>query len=171
MTGVLLTVAVILLVAGIIFSILPPLPGPVISFSGLVVTHFASADTSISAFWLIVLGVGMIAVTIFDYIMPAIATKKSGGTKAGVWGGLIGTLVGVISPIPFGLIWGPLLGAIIGDLIGGNQIHAAMKSGLASFLGFVVATLMKVTYSVVVGIVILWEIGGQLIEFLGGWFA
>lgn len=159
----LIILAVLLLAGGIIFSVLPPLPGPILSYVALVVTHYASSETEVSTFWLISLAIGMVAVTLLDYLMPAAATKKFGGTKAGVYGGLIGTLVGVFSGIPFGIIIGPLFGAIIGDLIGGNQIRAAVKSGFASFLGFVLATLLKVAYSIVVGLVMIWNVGGMII--------
>lgn len=160
----LIIVAILLLAGGIIFSVLPPLPGPMLSYTALVVCHYASSETEVSTFWLIALAIGMVAVTIFDYLMPAVATKKFGGTKAGVWGGLIGTLVGVFSGIPFGIIIGPLFGAIIGDLIGGNQIRAAMKSGFASFLGFILATLLKVAYSIVVGLVMIWNVGSLIVQ-------
>lgn len=166
METLLLVLAVLLLVGGIIFSILPPLPGPILAYGALILTHFASDETAIGSGWFIFLGIGMVAVTVLDFLMPAVATKKYGGTRSGVYGGLIGTLVGVFSPIPFGIIWGPLLGAIVGDLIGGNQIKAAMKSGFAAFVGFVIATILKVIYSIFVGVVILWEIGSLVADFV-----
>lgn len=171
MEAFLIILAILLLAVGIIFSVLPPLPGPILSYIALVVTHYASEQTEVSTFWFVVLAIGMIAVTILDFLMPAAATKKFGGTRAGVWGGLIGTVVGVFSGIPFGIIIGPLFGAIIGDLIGGNQIRAAMKSGFGSFLGFVIATSLKVIYSIVVGLVMVWNISGHIIDRVSGWFA
>lgn len=170
MEALLLTLALVLLVGGIIFSVLPPLPGPILAYGALILTHYSSDETTISTGWFVFLGIGVAVVTVMDFLMPAVATKKFGGTKAGVWGGLIGTMIGVFSPIPFGIIWGPLLGAIVGDMIGGNQIKAAMKSGFAAFVGFIVATLFKVLYSVLVGAVIIWEIGSLMIDTIMGWF-
>lgn len=170
MEAFLLILAAVLLVSGIIFSVLPPLPGPILTYVGVVVTHFASDETTYSTFWLIAFAVMTLAVTVLDVLMPAAATKKFGGTKAGVWGGLIGTIVGIIVPIPLGLIWGPLLGAIVGDLIGGNRIRAAVKSGFGSFLGFVVATALKVIFSVIMGVTIAWRIGGVVMETVMAWF-
>jgi len=170
MEALLLILAAVLLVGAIIFSVLPPLPGPILAFVALIITHYASDETSISTGWFIFFGIGVVVVTVLDYLMPAVATKKFGGTQAGVWGGLIGTLIGVFSPIPFGIIWGPLLGAIIGDLIGGNQIKAATKSGFAAFIGFVIATILKVVFSVFVGVVMMWEIGSMLVAFIQGLF-
>ena len=165
-----LILALTLVVGGIIFSVLPPFPGPILCYLGILAAHFSGESGSFSTFWLIAFAVLTIAVTLFDVLMPAIATKKFGGTKAGIYGGLIGTLVGILIPIPFGIIWGPLLGAIIGDLVGGNQIRAAIKSGFGSFLGFIVATFLKVAVSIGMGIAVVWRIGEVVMDAMMGLF-
>lgn len=164
----LLILAMALVIGGIIFSVLPPLPGPILSYLGILAAHFSGELGSFSTFWLVTFAVLTIGVTLFDVLMPAIATKKFGGTKAGIYGGLIGTVVGIIVPIPFGIIWGPLLGAIVGDLIGGNQLRAAMKSGFGSFLGFVVATFLKVVVSISMGVAVVWRIGEVVVDAVMG---
>jgi uncharacterized protein YqgC (DUF456 family) len=165
---ILLILAMVFVVGGIIFSVLPPLPGPILSYLGILAAHFSGESGSFSTFWLVTFGVLTIAVTLFDVLMPAIATRKFGGTKAGIYGGLIGTLVGIIVPIPFGIIWGPLLGAIVGDLVGGNQIRAAVKSGFGSFLGFVIATFLKVMISIGMGVAVVWRIGEVVVDAMMG---
>lgn len=166
----LLILAIILLAAGIIFSVLPPLPGPLLSYMAMWAVHLSAPDNEFRSFWLITLGVVTVIILVIDYIMPAAATKKFGGTKAGIWGGLIGTVVGVFSGIPFGILLGPLLGAIIGDLIGGNQFRAALKSGFGSFVGFLVATFMKVVFSIVLGVFIIFNIGARVAQYVMGLF-
>ncbi|MCP4458863.1 MAG: DUF456 domain-containing protein [Cytophagales bacterium] len=160
----LLILAVLLLAGGIIFSVLPPIPGPLLAYLGMISTHYATVETSFSTFWLIFFGVVTALILVIDFILPVAATKKFGGTKAGIWGGIIGTVLGVILPIPFGIILGPLLGAIIGDLIGGNHIRAAMKSGFGSFLGFLLATSIKVIFSCIIGVLIFVKIGGLVFD-------
>ena len=155
----LLALALVLLVFGVIFSVIPPLPGPILSYIGLLVVHFSDADASFSTFGLIFWTVMVIAITVADYILPIMATKKFGGTKAGVWGGVIGALAGFILPIPFGVIIGPLVGAIVGDLIGGNHYKAAMRSGFGSFIGFLIATGLKVFVAFGIGIAVVLKIG------------
>ena len=170
METVLLILAVVLLVGGIIFSVLPPLPGPLMAFSGLLMTSFASTETKVATWLLIAVGVVAMIIQVADFILPAAATKKYGGTRAGIIGGLIGTIVGAFSGIPFGIILGPLLGAIIGDLVGGNHIRGAMKSGVASFVGFLLGTMVKITFSVIVGVIVMWEIGGLIISWISDLF-
>ena len=157
---VLLVILSILLIAGgVIFSVLPPLPGPLLSYGAMVSAHYISSETTFSTTSFIVWGIITLIVLVADYILPVAATKKFGGTKAGVIGGMIGMVAGVLLPIPFGIILGPLLGAIIGDLYGGNRIRSAFKSGFGSFLGFVVATSIKVLLSIIIGVIVVLKVG------------
>ena len=150
----LLILAILLLAGGLIFSVLPPIPGPVLAYAAMIVTHSASEETTFSMFWLVLFGISTVLILVVDFILPVATTKKFGGTNAGIWGGIIGTVLGVILPIPFGIILGPLLGAIIGDLIGGNHIRQATKSGFGSFIGFLLAMGMKVIFSCIIGVMI-----------------
>jgi len=157
--AILIILSFILIGTGIIFSVLPPLPGPILSYGALISAHYISLDTQFSTTSFIVWGIICLIITVADYLLPIAATKKFGGTKAGVIGGMIGVVAGGILPIPFGVIIGPLLGAIIGDLYGGNHIKSAVKSGFGSFLGFLLGTGLKVLYSVMLGVIITWKVG------------
>lgn len=159
MEAILVIVAVLLIAGGVIFSVLPPLPGPLLSYGALIAANSISEETSFSTTSFVVWGIIGAIVIVADYVLPVAATKKFGGTKAGVIGGMIGIVAGILLPIPFGIILGPLLGAIIGDLYGGNHIRSAFKSGFGSFLGFLVATSIKVLYSIILGGVVVWKVG------------
>ncbi|WP_420316841.1 DUF456 domain-containing protein [Ekhidna sp.] len=160
MEAFLIILAIILIAGGIIFSILPPLPGPLLTYGAMICAHTVSNDTEFSTTSFVVWAIIGIIILVADYVLPVAATKKFGGTKAGVIGGMIGMVAGVILPIPFGIILGPLLGAIIGDLYGGNRIRSAFKSGFGSFLGFIAATSLKLLYSIILGGIIVWKVGG-----------
>ncbi len=170
MEVLLVIISIALIAGGIIFSILPPLPGPLMTYGGLICTHYVSNDTQFSTTSFIIWGVIGAIILVADYVLPVAATKKFGGTKAGVIGGMIGTVAGILLPIPFGIILGPLLGAIIGDLYGGNRIKEAFKSGFGSFLGFLLATSMKLLYSVILGGVIAWKVGGFTVRSIAEMF-
>ncbi|MEQ9402607.1 MAG: DUF456 domain-containing protein [Cyclobacteriaceae bacterium] len=170
METLLVILSVLLIAGGVIFSVLPPLPGPLLSYGAMISAHFISEDTSFSTASFIVWGVIATIVIVADYALPIAATKKFGGTKAGVIGGMIGIAAGILLPIPFGIIIGPLLGAIIGDLYGGNHIKSAFKSGFGSFLGFLVATSIKVLYSIILGGVVIWEVGAFTFTAIKGLF-
>lgn len=161
--------SVALIAGGIIFSILPPIPGPLLTYGALITTHYLSEATSFSTTSFVIWGILGLLIVALDYVLPVAATRKFGGTRAGMIGGMIGTIGGVLLPIPFGIILGPLLGAIIGDLYGGNQIKSAFKSGFGSFLGFLAAVSLKLLYAIILGGVIAWKVGGLTIKALMDW--
>ena len=77
--------AVILGVLGIVGSIIPALPGPPLSWFGLLLmflrSHFYAVGDSFSSTALLIwLGI-TILVTVLDYIVPSWMTKISGGSK------------------------------------------------------------------------------------------
>ena len=145
---------------GILGCILPALPGPPISYAAIVLYHFMKGGGVFSfPFMVISFGV-VIAVVVLDYALPVYATKRFGGSKQGVWGGVIGLVVGLIfSPFGFiSIIICPLLGAIIGDMVGGREFHKAMQSGAGSFIGFMVATGVKLAVSITLTVFLIIEI-------------
>jgi uncharacterized protein YqgC (DUF456 family) len=94
--------------------------------------------------WLVIWAVIVIAVTVADFILPAMITKKMGGSKSGMWGATIGTIVGLFC-LPWGILFGPFFGAFVGEKIHGTKGKQAWKSALASFLGFLLSTGLKLT--------------------------
>jgi len=140
----------ICIIVGIIGCIAPGLPGPPISFAGLLLLHFTSKAAFSGEFLMIALAI-VVIIQILDYYIPVWCTKKFGGSKKGVWGSIIGLVVGIFSPIPFGFIIGPFLGAVIGELIDGKETLKALKSGFGAFVGFLLSTAAKLTVCFVFG--------------------
>lgn len=128
-------------------SVLPVLPGTPVSWAGLIVLHLAP---SIPFDWTLIIITGVIAIAIYvlDYIIPAIGTKKFGGSKAGTYGTFIGLLIGIFTLGPIGVIVGPFVGALVGEMAF-NQTEGkqAFKAALGSFIGFLASTFMKFTFT------------------------
>lgn len=141
-------VAALFMILGIIGSFIPVLPGPLTSWCGLLILHFTDA---IPMNWLF-LGIWLaiaILIWLLDYFIPAIGTKRFGGSKYGMIGTTIGLLVGLFSPIPFGIIIGPFVGALIGELINKSDKDTAIKAAFGSFLGFLTSTFLKFVFAVI----------------------
>ena len=138
--------AAFFVILGIIGSFLPVLPGPLTSWVGLLIFHLTDVVPMNWTFLIITLIVA-IAIWILDYIIPAIGTKRFGGSKAGMIGTSIGLIVGLLSPIPGGIIIGPFIGALVGELINKSEFDKAVKAAFGSFLGFLVGTLLKLIVS------------------------
>ncbi len=144
----LLIVAILLILAGLIGCIMPVLPGPPLSFVGLLFLHF-TRWANYSSNMLLILGLLAIAVTVLDYIVPVWGTKKFGGSKAGVWGAAIGLLIGLFFG-PAGIIIGPFLGAFVGEIIAKKESKDALKAAFGSFIGIMAGTVFKLICSGVI---------------------
>ena len=144
---VLLLVGSGIMILGILGCVLPVIPGPPVSFIGLLVlqfTKFADFSTRFLILW----GTVAVVVTILDYIVPIWGTKKFGGTKAGMWGAGIGLVIGIFFFPPIGIIVGPFAGAVIGEAIKGKKAGEAFKAGFGSFLGLLVGIILKLAVSI-----------------------
>ncbi|MDX1627522.1 MAG: DUF456 domain-containing protein [Fulvivirga sp.] len=136
----------ICMLTGLIGCLLPVLPGPPISYLGLLVLQLQENAPFSLKFMLIWAGITVI-VTVLDYVVPAYGTKHYGGSKWGIWGTVLGLIVGIFVFPPFGIIIGPVVGALIGEAISGKDSKAAFRAAFGSFVGFLFGTLIKLVAS------------------------
>lgn len=139
---ILIIIAALFMLLGILGSFLPVLPGPITSWIGLLIIHFTDAIPMNATFLIITFIIAAI-IWVLDYVIPAIGTKRFGGSKYGMVGTTIGLIVGLLSPIPGGIIIGPFVGALIGELINKNDSKTAVKAAFGSFIGFITSTFLK----------------------------
>lgn len=151
---VLIIIASILVIVGIIGCFLPVIPGPPISYAGVLVAYFVS-NTNIQISTLIILGVFMVIVTILDFWIPSLATKKFGGTKWGSRGCLIGMLASLVGLKWWAIFIAPFAGAFLGELfylkkhdmpVKGN-VKYLFKTALGAFVGMMCGIIIKLIYS------------------------
>jgi hypothetical protein len=130
-------------IAGVIGCILPIIPGPPLSYVGLLLLQLSS-EHPFTVQFLVIYAILTVLVVVLDYIIPIYGTKKLEGSKYGMWGSAVGLIIGLMFFFPFGIIIGPMLGAFIGELLmGGKTKDKALKSVFGSFLGFLVGTTIK----------------------------
>ena len=166
---VLLVIGFILILVGVLGSFLPVLPGPPISWLGLLLLHLTKAVPD--NWWF--LGITLVfalLITVMDYVIPAMGTKKFGGSKAGMIGTVVGLLVAIFFPIlgPFGIIIWPFVGALVGELSNKADQKTALKAAFGSFLGFLTGTFMKFLITIIYAGLFTWkaiEHGGELFTF------
>jgi uncharacterized protein len=131
----------LLMLAGILGSILPVLPGVPISWLGLLMIYLAP---SVPFDWVFLSITFVLAALLYllDYIIPAIGTKRFGGSRYGMIGATLGLLAGLFFP-PFGFIIGPFIGAFIGELLNIKTRHNALRAAFGSFVGLLASVFMK----------------------------
>ncbi len=166
---VLLVLGFILMLTGIMGSILPVLPGTPVSWVGLLLLYLTSAVPF--DWWF--LGITLvIALVVFamDYIIPAMGTRRFGGTRSGMIGTTLGLVVAIIFPVLgiFGIVFWPFLGAFLGELVNKADQKSALKAAFGSFIGFLTGTFLKYVVTVIfLGLFIAkaWEYRAELFPF------
>lgn len=159
----------LLMLIGILGSFLPVLPGPPVSWIGLLLLYLTKVVPDDWVFLGITLVIALVVFAL-DYIIPAVGTKKFGGTRAGMIGTTLGLLVALIFPIlgPLGLIIWPFVGALVGELMNKADNKTAAKAAFGSFIGFLTGTFLKFMVTVVyLGLFIstAWEYKGVLFPY------
>ncbi len=144
---ILASFAVVLMLLGIIGCLVPVLPGPPISYIGVLLLH-VTRFAHFSSTMLITLGALALVVTLIDYIVPVWGTKQFGGSKYGIRGATVGLIIGLFLG-PAGIIVGPFIGAFVGELIFKDDIRYALKAGFGSLLGFLTGIGLKLAASFV----------------------
>lgn len=164
---ILVIIAALFIFLGIVGSFLPVLPGPLTSWVGLLVLHLTDAIPMDKSFIIITLVIAIL-IWILDYIIPAIGTKRFGGTKSGMIGTTLGLIIGLIAPIPGGIIIGPFVGALIGELLNNADSNTAVKAAFGSFIGFLTSTFIKFIVAIIylgLFIGVLWDYKSTLFTF------
>ena len=98
---VIFIIALILLVLGLLGSMIPGLPGPPLSFIGILLIHFfTGTQFSTSLLW--TWGIVVVLVFVLDYTVQAWGVKKFGGGRRATIGTFAGLFAGLLFP-PIGL--------------------------------------------------------------------
>ena len=150
MEMILIILAFLFLLAGLIGSIVPAIPGPPLSYVGLLLLQW-SGRAEFTIVFLVVWAVITVVVTVMDYILPAWMTKRFGGSRLAAAGSVIGLIIGMIFFAPIGILLGPFMGALAGEMLN-NVIKAkqdeddnignakALKAAFGAFLAFILGT-------------------------------
>ena len=155
---ILAVAAFLLLLAGIVGSVVPAVPGPPLGYVGLLLLQWSGYGGFSTIFLWVWAGI-TIAVTVADNLLPALMTKRFGGSRMAVIGSVLGLITGTLFFAPIGLLIGPFVGALAGELINSHVKHKeinstelaaadgksadsgkALKAALGAFLAFIVGT-------------------------------
>lgn len=139
--------ALLFMLVGIVGSVLPVVPGPVLSFAGLAVYYIFQKEESLTLGPFLLFALGMLLLLIADYFLPLLGAKFSGASKQGQWGAVVGALVGIAFFPPLGIFVGAVIGAVIGEVHHGKRLPEAMRAAAGIIAGSVVATFVQILFS------------------------
>ncbi|HVU28713.1 MAG TPA: DUF456 domain-containing protein [Verrucomicrobiae bacterium] len=137
-----LSLALLVMVAGLIGSVLPGLPGTPLILVAAIGHRLYFGAASVSNLVLIILTVLTVASLVFDFLASVLGAKKFGSTWRGAVGAVIGGIVGIFFA-PVGIFLGPFLGAMLFELLGDREFAAAAKAGLGATLGLILGVVGK----------------------------
>ncbi len=142
-------IGAILMLLGLAGGILPVLPGPPLSFIGLLllalINHFSPPLTSTL---IILMGLVTIVSVGLDYVIPVWSAKRFGASKWGIWGAVGGMVIGIFFS-PYGMFLGVLIGAFVAEWLFHREKGQALRSAWGVFVGTLLGTGLKLGVSAV----------------------
>lgn len=135
MTNMVLIVVIIAMLIGTAGTILPVLPGIALIFVAALFYGWYEGFATITANYLIVLGILTLLSMLFTYLATVMGTRRFGSGKWGSLGALIGLVLGLFLFPPLGLIIGPLAGAFIGEYLTQQDFKQAAQAVLGALIG------------------------------------
>ena len=154
----LIIMAFVCLLTGIVGSIVPGLPGPPISWLGLLLAGFTPWVEN-TPMLLVVTAAVAVFITVMDYVIPSLTTKRYGGSKYGIWGCNIGLVISIVG-LPFGptgllgIIFWPFVGAFVGEYIKQQDFSPSLRAAVGAFVGFLTGTFLKLAYCIALLVVV-----------------
>jgi len=142
MATLLWVAAIGLIVLGVVGTVLPALPGPILIFGGVALAAWIDHFTRIPGWVVAVVGALTALAGIVDYAAAAMGAKRAGASRLAIVGAGIGTLAGVLSGV-WGLLFMPLVGAAVGQFISQRDLLRAGKVGVATWIGLLVGAAVK----------------------------
>jgi uncharacterized protein len=148
-------VVALLLLAGVVGSVVPFIPGTPLVFLGALVYAAATGWMPVGAGRLALLG----ALTVFSYVLHhvtgAFGARRYGGSRWAVVGALLGAVVGLAFG-PLGLVLGPIMGAVAGELLRTGNLEGSVRSGFGAMVGVVIGAAANFVVAVVMVGLFLW---------------
>ena len=139
----------LLLLAGLVGSALPQVPGLPIIFAAALLHGIMTGFNPLGWPTIIAVGAVTVAMQVMDYLASMWGVKRLGGTRWGIIGSAVGSIAGLFTGGLLGLVVGGFLGAVLGELLGaGQDLGASFKIGLGSLLGLLAGTLVRMVAAV-----------------------
>ena len=143
-----LSLALFVMLIGILGCLLPVLPGtPIILAAAIGHKIFFGSE---GAGWIVltILTLFTLISLVLDQAASMIGAKKLGATWKGVTGAVVGGIVGLFFSIP-GILLGPFVGATLFELVGDREFKDAAKAGAGATIGLLVGTVGKTAIGIV----------------------
>ena len=137
------SLAILLVIAGVVGTVLPALPGTALVFAGLLLGAWIDGFTAVGAVTLTILGALTVLAWVVDYVAGLMGAKRAGASRLALAGAAIGTVLGVFTGL-WGLLFMPLVGAAIGEYHEIRDLARAGHVGVSTWVGMMLGTAVKI---------------------------
>lgn len=138
-----LVLSILLFIIGLLGTILPVLPGPILIYGGMLLYGFMTEFATLDANFFLLQGLVLAFIFSIDFIASAVGTRRFNGSKQAAWGAIISTILGLVFLGPLGIVIGPFLGAVVVELLRGIKIKQAVVVGFGTLIGILGGTVLK----------------------------
>jgi len=147
-SALVIVLTALLMMAGLVGSILPLLPGTPLIFLGALLYAWHTDFRAIH--WNVLIGLGFLTIfsQIFDYLASLYGAKRFGASYWGMLGAFLGGVLGTIMGGIGGALVGPILGAILFEWLRGAALGQSMKIGMGTFIGLIGGTIGKLLIAI-----------------------
>ncbi len=148
MTTLLWALSIALVLAGIISTILPAVPGPALVFLGLLMAAWIDGFAKVGVPTLIILGLLVLVSYGVDFLATLFGVRKAGASTLSIIGAAVGGIVGLFFGLP-GVLIGPFAGAALGEYLARRNLGQAGRAAVGSWLGFILGAAAKLALAFV----------------------
>lgn len=127
----------LLLVAGLLGTFLPLLPGTALIFAGALLFYFTMGMEASGLAWqgLVFMGLLLGLSVLLDWVSGVLGAKWFGSSRWGLFGALLGAIVGLFFGLP-GILVGPIVGVFAFELfVARKRLGEAGHSTLGTIVG------------------------------------
>jgi uncharacterized protein len=143
-----LSLALLVMLAGLICSILPGIPGIPVILAAVIGHRLYFGQHGVSNVVLIILAALTVISVLFDFLAGMFGANKFGATWRGALGAIVGGIIGLFFNLP-GIILGPFIGATLFELLGDREMKMALKAGLGATVGLLAGVVGKFAIGVI----------------------
>ncbi len=139
---------VVLMLVGILGTVVPMLPGPVLLFVAGGLHTLLMPEHGMSLWGLGIMALLLAGTFAVDFLSGAVGSKWFGGSRWGFWGVLVGGIAGLFFG-PLGLIFGPLIGGFAFEVFfAKKKFNPAMKATWGTVVGTTMGMVLKLGLSI-----------------------
>lgn len=136
-----------LLLAGLIGSVVPLLPGPFLIFVGGILHTLFLPEQGMSWQGIVILSLLLVLAYVVDFLSGAMGARWFGASRWGIAGAFVGGIVGLFFA-PLGFLIGPLAGGLAFELVfAKKRLQPAVKSTWGTLLGTGVGLVLRLFVS------------------------